>query len=249
MIHIKNISKIYNKGNDDEVSALKDVSIEIPKGEFVVIIGTNGSGKSTMLNLLLGTTTPTHGNVIVSHKDITALPEYKRSKWISMVFQNPAHGTAPELSILENFRLASLRAGKKKLSIGINDEFRKTVEEKVASLGMGLEKKLEQPMGSLSGGQRQALTLLMGVMDKTDILLMDEPTAALDPKSSQVVMQLADKINKELGITIVLVTHSMKDALQYGNRLLMFHGGTILRDLTGKDKAQLQLSSLQEWFS
>lgn len=249
MIHIKNISKIYNKGNEDEVSALNDVSIEIPQGEFVVIVGTNGSGKSTMLNLLLGTQIPTEGNIVINNNDITTLPEYKRSKWISMVFQNPAHGTAPELSILENFRLASLRAGKKKLSIGINDEFRKTVEEKVASLGMGLEKKLEQPMGSLSGGQRQALTLLMGVMDKTDILLMDEPTAALDPKSSQVVMQLADKINKELGITIVLVTHSMKDALHYGNRLLMFHGGTILRDLTGKDKAQLQLSSLQEWFS
>lgn len=249
MIHIKNISKIYNKGNEDEVSALKDVSLEIPQGEFVVIIGTNGSGKSTMLNLLLGTQTPTQGNIVINNNDITALPEYKRSKWISMVFQNPAHGTAPELSILENFRLASLRAGKKKLSIGINDDFRKTVEEKVASLGMGLEKKLEQPMGSLSGGQRQALTLLMGVMDKTDILLMDEPTAALDPKSSQVVMQLADKINKELGITIVLVTHSMKDALHYGNRLLMFHCGTILRDLTGKDKAELQLSSLQEWFS
>ena len=249
MIHIKNISKIYNKGNEDEVSALKEVSIEIPQGEFVVIIGTNGSGKSTMLNLLLGTQTPTQGNIIINNNDITALPEYKRSKWISMVFQNPAHGTAPELSILENFRLASLRAGKKKLSIGINDDFRKKVEEKVASLGMGLEKKLEQPMGSLSGGQRQALTLLMGVMDKTDILLMDEPTAALDPKSSQVVMQLADKINKELGITIVLVTHSMKDALHYGNRLLMFHGGTILRDLNGIDKSQLQLSNLQEWFS
>jgi putative ABC transport system ATP-binding protein len=202
-----------------------------------------------MLNLLLGTQSPTQGNIIINNNDITALPEYKRSKWISMVFQNPAHGTAPELSILENFRLASLRARKKKLSIGINDDFRKTVEEKVASLGMGLEKKLEQPMGSLSGGQRQALTLLMGVMDKTDILLMDEPTAALDPKSSQVVMQLADKINKELGITIVLVTHSMKDALQYGNRLLMFHGGTILRDLNGMDKSQLQLSNLQEWFS
>lgn len=249
MIHIKNISKIYNKGNEDEVSALKDVSVEIPQGEFVVIIGTNGSGKSTMLNLLLGTQTPTHGNIVVNNNDITALPAYKRSKWISMVFQNPAHGTAPELSILENFRLASLRARKKKLSIGINNDFRKTVEEKVASLGMGLEKKLEQPMGSLSGGQRQALTLLMGVMDKTDILLMDEPTAALDPKSSQVVMQLADKINKELGITIVLVTHSMKDALHYGNRLLMFHGGAILRDLNKTDKSALQLSNLQEWFS
>ncbi len=249
MIHIKNISKIYNKGKEDEVSALRDVSIEIPQGEFVVIIGTNGSGKSTMLNLLLGTQTPTQGNIIVNNNDITTLPEYKRSKWVSMVFQNPAHGTAPDLSILENFRLASLRAGKKKLSIGINDGFRKTVEEKVASLGMGLENKLEQPMGSLSGGQRQALTLLMGVMDKTDILLMDEPTAALDPKSSQVVMQLADKINKELGITIVLVTHSMKDALHYGNRLLMFHGGSIMRDLNSTDKSQLQLSQVQEWFS
>ena len=242
-----NIDKLVVRGAREH--NLKDVSIEIPQGEFVVIIGTNGSGKSTMLNLLLGTQSPTQGNIIINNNDITALPEYKRSKWISMVFQNPAHGTAPELSILENFRLASLRAGKKKLSIGINDDFRKTVEEKVASLGMGLEKKLEQPMGSLSGGQRQALTLLMGVMDKTDILLMDEPTAALDPKSSQVVMQLADKINKELGITIVLVTHSMKDALQYGNRLLMFHGGTILRDLNGMDKSQLQLSNLQEWFS
>lgn len=249
MIHIQNISKIYNKGNEDEVSALKDVSIEIPQGEFVIIIGTNGSGKSTMLNLLLGTQTPTQGNILINNNDITALPEYKRSKWISMVFQNPAHGTAPDLSILENFRLAALRAGKKKLSIGINDDFRKTVEGKVASLRMGLEKKLEQPMGSLSGGQRQALTLLMGVMDKTDILLMDEPTAALDPKSSQVVMQLADKINKELGITIVLVTHSMKDALQYGNRLLMFHAGGIMRDLSSIDKSQLQLSQVQEWFS
>jgi putative ABC transport system ATP-binding protein len=166
-----------------------------------------------------------------------------------MVFQNPAHGTAHDLSIIENFRLASLRAGKKGLQIGINNSFRKTVEEKVSSLGMGLEKKLDQPMGSLSGGQRQALTLLMGVMDKTDILLMDEPTAALDPKSSQVVMQLADKINKELGITIVLVTHSMKDALHFGNRLLMFHGGQVIRDLNQTDKSALQLGHLQEWFS
>ena len=166
-----------------------------------------------------------------------------------MVFQNPAHGTAGDLSILENFRLAAIRAGNKNITIGINEIFRKTVEEKVANLGMGLEKKLDQSMGSLSGGQRQALTLLMGVMDKTDILLMDEPTAALDPKSSQVVMQLADKINKELGITIVLVTHSMKDALQFGNRLLMFHGGKLMRDLKNEEKSVLQLSQLQEWFS
>jgi putative ABC transport system ATP-binding protein len=166
-----------------------------------------------------------------------------------MVFQNPAHGTAPDLTVLENFRLAALRAGRKGLRIGINENFRKTVADKVATLGMGLENKLDQLMGSLSGGQRQALTLLMGVMDRTDILLMDEPTAALDPKSSQVVMQLADKINKEMGITILLITHSMKDALTYGNRLLMFHGGEIIRDLSKDAKKSLQLSDLQEWFS
>ena len=249
MIQFKHISKIYNKGKEDEVAALSNLNLNINKGEFVVIIGTNGSGKSTMLNLLLGTITPTEGSISINNNDITTLPSFKRSQWISMVFQNPAHGTAPDLSILENFRLASLRAGNKGLQIGINNSFRKTVEEKVSSLGMGLEKKLDQPMGSLSGGQRQALTLLMGIMDKTDILLMDEPTAALDPKSSQVVMQLANKINKDLGITIVLVTHSMKDALHYGNRLLMFHGGQIIRDLNQADKAALQLSHLQEWFS
>lgn len=249
MIQFKHISKIYNKGQEDEVAALSNLNLTINKGEFVVIVGTNGSGKSTLLNILLGTISPTEGDISINNQEITSLPSFKRSQWISMVFQNPAHGTAPDLSILENFRLASLRAGNKGLHIGMNKIFRKTVEERVSSLGMGLEKKLDQPMGSLSGGQRQALTLLMGVMDKTDILLMDEPTAALDPKSSQVVMQLADKINKELGITIVLVTHSMKDALQFGNRLLMFHSGQIIRDLNQNDKAALQLSHLQEWFS
>jgi putative ABC transport system ATP-binding protein len=234
MIHFNNISKIYNKGKEDEVAALSSLNLHINKGEFAIIIGTNGSGKSTLLNLLLGTISPSEGSVLINQADVTALPEYKRSKWISMVFQNPAHGTAPDLSVLENFRLAALRAGTKGLSIGINNKFRDQVKEKVASLGMGLENKLDQAIGSLSGGQRQALTLLMGVMDKTDILLMDEPTAALDPKSSQVVMQLADKINKELGITIVLVTHSMKDALHYGNRLLMFHGGLIMLPLVLK---------------
>lgn len=249
MIQIQNISKVYNKGQDDEVRALHQVSLDIQKGEFVVIVGTNGSGKSTMLNMLLGTSMPTEGSIVINGNDITALPQYKRSQRISMVFQNPAHGTAPDLTVLENFRLAALRARSKGLTIGISDDFRKKVIEKVATLGMGLENKLDQLMGSLSGGQRQALTLLMGVMDETDILLMDEPTAALDPKSSQVVMQLADKINKEMGITILLITHSMKDALNFGDRLLMFHGGQIVRDIRQQEKNALQLSDLQEWFS
>jgi putative ABC transport system ATP-binding protein len=249
MIKIQHISKVYNKGQDDEVKALRQVDLTIEKGEFVVIVGTNGSGKSTMLNMLLGTSFPTEGSILINGANITSLPQYKRSQWISMVFQNPAHGTAPDLTVLENFRLAALRAQRKGLTIGINEDFRKTVAEKVSTLGMGLENKLDQLMGSLSGGQRQALTLLMGVMDRTDILLMDEPTAALDPKSSQVVMQLADKINKEMGITILLITHSMKDALTYGDRLLMFHGGEIIRDLNKEANKSLQLSDLQEWFS
>jgi putative ABC transport system ATP-binding protein len=249
MISIQNISKFYNKGGEDEVIALKKVNLTVQKGEFVVVVGTNGSGKSTMLNMILGTSMPTEGSILINNTDITSLPQHQRSKWISMVFQNPSHGTVPDLTVLENFRLAALRAGSKRLKIGINENFRKIVAEKVAVLGMGLENKLDQMMGSLSGGQRQALTLLMGVMDRTDILLMDEPTAALDPKSSQVVMQLADKINKEMGITIVLITHSMKDALSFGNRLLMFHGGEITRDISKEEKNKLQLSDLQEWFS
>lgn len=249
MIRIQNISKVYNRGKEDEVKALHQVNLDIQKGEFVVIVGTNGSGKSTLLNMILGTSMPTDGSIVINGSDITKLPQHKRSEWISMVFQNPSHGTAPDLTVLENFRLAALRAGNKELKIGINNLFRKTVAEKVAVLGMGLENKLDQLMGSLSGGQRQALTLLMGVMDRTDILLMDEPTAALDPKSSQVVMQLANKINKEMGITILLVTHSMKDALAYGDRLLMFDGGELVRDIEYEAKKKLQLSDLQEWFS
>jgi len=249
MISIQNISKIYNKGREDEVRALHQVNLTIQTGEFVVVIGTNGSGKSTLLNMILGTSNSTEGSILINDTNITSLPQHHRSQWISMVFQNPGHGTAPDLTVLENFRLAALRAGRKGLKIGMDEAFRRQVAEKVTSLDMGLEKKLDQLMGSLSGGQRQALTLLMGVMDRTDILLMDEPTAALDPKSSQVVMQLADKINKEMGITIVLITHSMKDALSFGNRLLMFHGGEIIRDISKEEKNNLQLSDLQEWFS
>ena len=160
MIRIQHISKVYNKGKEDEVMALHNVSVDIQKGEFVVVVGTNGSGKSTMLNMILGSSLPTAGSIHISDNDITSMPQHKRSEWISMVFQNPAHGTAPELTVLENFRLASLRVGNKGLKIGINENFRNTVAQKVSALGMNLENKLDQLMGSLSGGQRQALTLL-----------------------------------------------------------------------------------------
>lgn len=248
MLRIQNITKIFNKGKEDEVIALDNLSLQISSGEFVVVVGANGSGKSTLMNLILGSYAPTLGQLLIDDNDITPLSEYQRSQWVSMVFQNPAMGTAPDLSVIENFRLAALRTKNKTLSIGNDEDFRKLVKEKIKTLGLGLENKTTQPMGSLSGGQRQALTLLMGVMDRTSILLMDEPTAALDPKSSAAIMQLAEKINKELGITIILITHSMKDALQYGNRLLHFKAGKIEHDLNADQKSQLQLNQLYEWF-
>jgi putative ABC transport system ATP-binding protein len=249
MLEIKELSKLFNVGKEDEVRALSNLNLTIKEGEFVMVVGSNGSGKSTLMNLILGSVPPTSGSIKIGKDEISKLAEHHRSKWVSMVFQNPSHGTAPELSILENFRLAALRTGSKKVMIGLDDEFRKKTAEKISKLGMGLESKLNQRMGSLSGGQKQALTLLMGIMDKTSLLLMDEPTSALDPKSSKTIMDLAEKINKEMGVTILLVTHSMKDALQYGNRLLLFREGSLKKDLQGEEKKQLELPQIYQWFN
>jgi putative ABC transport system ATP-binding protein len=176
------------------------------------------------------------------------MQDYKRSKWMARVFQNPFNGTAPDLTILDNFRLAALRAQPKKLSVGISAAFKKIVQDKIAMLGMGLEGKINQAMGSLSGGQRQALTLLMSVMDNTEVLLLDEPTAALDPRSAEVVLQLAETLIKQYSLTAIFVTHNLKDARQYGNRLIQMHEGRVLRDLDAKEKQALQVTTLFEWF-
>ena len=249
MIELQHIIKVFNRGQVNEVTALNDVSLTVQKGEFVVVIGSNGSGKSTLFNIIAGAETPTNGNVIIDTKDVTKLHEYKRSQWIARVFQNPLSGTAPELNIIDNFRLAALRTTQKKLMIGVNDAFKKTVRDKIATLGMGLENKIEQQMGSLSGGQRQALTLLMSVMDKTDILLLDEPTAALDPRSANTILQTADSLIKEYHLTAILITHNLKDAYQFGNRLVQMNEGKVLRDLDAAAKAALKQTDLFEWFS
>jgi putative ABC transport system ATP-binding protein len=249
MISIRNLSKTFHAGQADEVKALKNLTLDIQAGEFVIIIGSNGSGKSTLFNLLFGSLFPDTGSISIAGNDLTALPDYRRSRWISMVFQNPGNGTAPNLSLLENFRLAALRTSKKRMITGIDAAFRRQVAEKVKELGMGLEKKLDTPMGSLSGGQRQALTLLMAVMDKPGILLMDEPTAALDPKSAEMIMELAADINRRMGVSILLVTHSMKQALQYGNRLLLFREGNLVKDLNREEKQKLEPAELYGWFS
>lgn len=248
MISISNLNKTFNKGQANEVRALHDIDLEISAEQFAVIVGSNGSGKSTLLNCIAGSILPTSGNIFIDETAVTFLPDYKRSHWIARVFQNPLSGTAPDLSILDNFRLASLRTSSKKLITGINSSFKKEVQNKISSLGMGLENKITQPMGTLSGGQRQALTLLMSIMDDCKVLLLDEPTAALDPRSAATVMETADKLINEYSLTAVLITHNMKEAFQYGSRIIQMSEGRIIRDLNREQKSALLHTEIYEWF-
>ncbi|RKR83170.1 putative ABC transport system ATP-binding protein [Mucilaginibacter gracilis] len=249
MINLQQVHKTFNSGKPNQVNALNGIDLNIAKGEFVVIIGSNGSGKSTLLNMITGSTLPTQGKINIAGKDVTNLPDYKRSQWIARVFQNPLSGTAPDLSILDNFRLAALRTTKKGLTIGVDNNFIQLVKERIATLGMGLENKVHQPMGTLSGGQRQALTLLMSVMDKCEILLLDEPTAALDPRSADVVMKTADKLIHDFNLTSILITHNLKDAFTYGNRIIQMGDGKMMRDISGNEKSNLKQTDLFEWFA
>ncbi len=248
MIQFEHISKVFNPGQVNEVTALQDIQLDIRAGEFLVLLGSNGSGKTTLLNLIAGSIQPSTGRIRIKGEDVTQVPEYKRSRWVARVFQNPLGGTAAELSILDNFRLAALRTQPKGLRIGINTVFKNQVREKIAGLGLGLEDQLQQPMGTLSGGQRQALTLLMSAMDHTDILLLDEPTAALDPKSAEVVMQTAARIIESYQLTTVFITHNLQESLRFGNRLIQMHRGQIVRDLAPDEKAKLSLVDLYGWF-
>jgi len=248
MIEFNHISKSFHLGKSNEVRALQDIDLQIAAAEFVILVGSNGSGKSTLLNLIAGNIFPTDGFIKIAGTDVSRLPEYRRSKWIARVFQNPLQGTAPDLSIIENFRLAALRTSSKRIKIGLNAHFIRDVGDRVASLGLGLENKLNQAMGSLSGGQRQALSLLMAVMADINILLLDEPTAALDPRSAEIVLTTADKLIKEYAITAVMVTHNMKDAYQYGSRIIQLQNGTIQRDLGEQEKETLTHTDMYEWF-
>ena len=248
MIALHNIHKVFNKGKANQVDAVNGIDLKINDGEFLVIVGSNGSGKTTLLNLISGSVLPTSGTVNIDGNDVTDLPDYKRSQWIARVFQNPVSGTASDLSILDNFRLAAIRTKPKGLSVGVNDAFKKQVKEKIATLGMGLENKIEQLMGTLSGGQRQALTLLMSIMDNCKVLLLDEPTAALDPRSAEVVMKTADKLIKDFDLTAILITHNLKDAFSYGSRIIQMGEGAILKDIDTKKKSALKQTDLFDWF-
>jgi putative ABC transport system ATP-binding protein len=248
MIRLDGVTKTYQTEAGESVQALQALELTLRRGDFTVIIGANGSGKSTLLDLICGAQYPSTGRIYLDEIDVTRRPEHQRSRWIARVFQNPLAGTAAELSILDNFRLASLRSRRKLLGIGRTPAFRAQVRERIAELGMGLEDKLDQSIGSLSGGQRQALTLLMSSMDEMSVLLLDEPTAALDPGSAQTVMQLAQRLIRDKALTALLVTHNLREALSMGDRLIQLSHGRVERDLAGPAKTQLTADVLQSWF-
>jgi len=247
MIQVEAVSKTFNPGTVNEVKALDKLTLSIPTGQFLVVIGSNGSGKSSLLNLLSGGLKPDSGQIFLDKTLVSGLEEYQRSRWISHIFQNPLAGTAPDLSILDNFRLASIRTHPKSLFIGIHDTFRKKVQEKISLLGMGLENKLDKLMGTLSGGQRQALTLIMAIMDDAKILLLDEPTAALDVKSARIVMETASRIIEEYSLSALLVTHNLRDVLQYGDRVIQMGEGRILKDILKSPGVELDIRDVYSW--
>lgn len=248
MLQLEHLRKVFDRGKATEVIAVDDVSLTLEAGSYTVLIGANGSGKSTLLNLIAGSMMADRGRITLGERAIHRLPDYRRTPWIARVFQNPLLGTAASLSILDNFRMAALRGTRKSLKLGAGAAFRESVRERVATLGMGLENKLNQPMGTLSGGQRQALTLLMTIMSGVDILLLDEPTAALDPRSAREILEIADRIIKEHRLTALLVTHNIHEALRYGDRLVQMESGRIIRDYRSRDKARLDHAEVISWF-
>jgi len=248
MIELQSIKKIFNEGTVNEKIAINSVDLNIEKGDFVTVIGSNGAGKSTLLSILAGFQNPDGGKIVFDGDDITKVPEYKRAKYIGVVFQDPLSGTAKSLSIEENMAIAAKRGTKRWFGRGVNTKNRAYFIERLKELGLGLEERLKTNAGLLSGGQRQSLTLLMAAMADPRILLLDEHTAALDPRTAELVMSLTDKIIKEMGLTAMMVTHNMKQAIDYGNRIIMMHEGEIVLDIKGKDKEGLTIPDLLGMF-
>ncbi|MBP3480292.1 MAG: ABC transporter ATP-binding protein [Clostridia bacterium] len=249
MLEIKNITKIFNAGTVNEKVALDGVSLTLNDGDFVTVIGGNGAGKSTMLNAVAGTYFLDGGSISVDGADITRLPEHKRARFIGRVFQDPMMGTAADMWIEENMALANRRGMRRSLRWAITKKERERYREMLSELELGLEDRLSTKVGLLSGGQRQALTLLMAAMKQPKVLLLDEHTAALDPKTAATVLQLSDKFISEYKLTSLMVTHNMKDAIAHGNRLIMMNAGKIVLDIGGEEKKKLTVEKLLELFS
>lgn len=252
MMQLDNIKMIFAQGTPDENVALKNVSLKINTGDFITVIGSNGAGKSTLYNVIAGTISPTEGKIFLdnqnlAHKDITHDKEYIRAKYIGRIFQNPLLGTAGKMSLEDNMMICS-KKGYKGLKISLNEKMRQSFREQLKVLDMGLENRLADNVDQFSGGQRQALTLLMAVMSKPSILLLDEHTAALDPSNADVVMKLTKKFAEEYNLTVMMITHNMNHALEYGNRLLMMDSGEIILDINSEEKAKLTLDDLRNRF-
>ena len=249
MLEIKDIWKIFNAGTVNEKQALRGVSLTLNDGDFCTVIGGNGAGKSTMLNAVAGTWAVDGGSISIGGVDVTTLPDYKRAPYIGRVFQDPMLGTAPTMQILENLALAARRGQRRGLRWGVTKAEKEQYQEMLKNLDLGLEDRLTSKVGLLSGGQRQALTLLMASLKKPKLLLLDEHTAALDPKTAAKVLELSDRIVAENHLTTMMVTHNMKDAIQHGNRLIMMYDGKIVIDVSGAEKKKLTVPQLLELFN
>lgn len=244
MLELKNIHKTFNKGTINEKIALNGVNLQLNQGDYVTIIGGNGAGKSTTLNAIAGVWPIDQGQVIIDGKDITDLPEHKRAKYLGRVFQDPMVGTAATMGIDENMAIAARRGKARGLGWGLSKKEREEFREKLRLLNLGLEDRITSKMGLLSGGQRQAVTLMMAALQQPKLLLLDEHTAALDPKTAEKVLDISDKIIEENGLTAMMVTHNMKDAILHGNRLIMMHEGKVIYDVSGEKKKNLQVADL-----
>lgn len=249
MLELRSLQKTFHPGTVNARVALAGVDLELREGEFVTVIGGNGAGKSTMLNAVAGTFPVDAGQILVGGRDITHLPEYARAKLLGRVFQDPMMGTAPTMQIVENLALAARRGERRSLRWGITKSEQARYRELLAGLGLGLEDRMTTRVGLLSGGQRQALTLLMATLRKPQLLLLDEHTAALDPKTAAKVLELTDRLVAENGLTAMMVTHNMRDAIAHGNRLIMMEGGRIVYDVSGKEKRSLTVEALLSRFS
>ena len=244
MLEIKNLNVIFNKNTAMEKHALRDINLTLSDGDFVTVIGSNGAGKSTLLNTIFGLTRISSGKIILNGHDMTLLPTYRRAKKVGILFQNPLLGTAPDMTIEENLVLASAKVQHRPFSLALSKKNRTVIQEDLRSLGMGLEKRLTTNVGLLSGGQRQALTLLMATSACPELLLLDEHTAALDPQTAIKIMEKTDEIVKSKKITTMMITHNVQNAIDYGNRLLLMDGGRIIRLLEEDEKSTLTVQDI-----
>ena len=249
MLEIKNVYKTFNAGTVNEKVALQDLNLTLEDGDFVTVIGGNGAGKSTMLNAVAGVWPIDMGKILIDGQDVTRLSEHQRAKYIGRVFQDPMMGTAATMQIDENLALAARRGLARTLKTGITKKEHDEYYELLKTLDLGLENRMTSKVGLLSGGQRQALTLLMATLKRPKLLLLDEHTAALDPKTAAKVMELTDRIVREGQLTTLMITHNMRDAIQYGNRLIMLHDGHVILDIAGEEKKKLTVPDLLEQFT